>query len=64
MVFLPEKVVRPIILGGISSSISLGAAVGAFGLIFHLGWRYHAFPLSQFIARLPGVRLILYVHQK
>jgi hypothetical protein len=44
--------------------LSLGAALLVFLLMLHLGRRYLASPLGQFIVGLPGVRLIPYVHRK
>ena len=43
---------------------ALGGALGVFALIYHLGLRYLASPLCQFIVGLPGIRLISYVHWK
>jgi len=55
-------IVLVILIGGLSSFMFLGTTLGVFGLVYRLGQRYHASPLDQFIARLPGVRLIPHMH--
>jgi hypothetical protein len=52
-----------IFMGSTPSMISLGGALGVFAVIQHLGRRYLASPLGQFIVGLPGVRLIPYMHR-
>jgi hypothetical protein len=53
-----------IVMGSTLSMMSLGSVLLAFLLMLHLGRRYLASPLGQFIVGLPGVRLIPYVHRK
>jgi hypothetical protein len=52
------------VMGSTFSMLSLCGALLFFLLMFHLGRRYLASPLGQFIVGLPGVRLIPYVHRK
>lgn len=59
-----DLITLAILIGGVSSFMSLGAAMGAFVLIYHLGRRYRASLLAQIIASFPGVRFIPYVHRK
>jgi MFS family permease len=59
-----DTIVMSILIGVTSSVMSLVGAFGILGLAYHLGWRYRVSPLGQFIARLPGIRLISYVHRK
>ena len=59
-----DVIVMSIFVGGTTSFLSLLAATGAFALFYRLGWRYHASPLGQSIARLPGARLIPYIYHK
>ena len=59
-----EKIVMSIFIGVTSSAMSLCGAFGALALMYHLCWRYRASPLGRFIARLPGIRCISYVHRK
>jgi len=53
-----------IITGGMNTFVSLALATGAVASLYHLGWWYRASPLGQFIVRLPGIRLIPYLHRK
>jgi len=53
-----------LLIGGFTSCMSLGAAIGAFALIYYMGSRYHTSLLVQIIASLPVVRSIPYVHQR
>ena len=50
------------LIGGYSF-ISLVRAMGVFFLLYQLGWRYCASSLGRSFVRLPGVRLILYMHR-
>jgi len=59
-----ENIVMTAVTAGTLSILSLGAAFAAFAHIYLLGRRYLAPPLGQFIVRLPGVRLIPYMHRK
>jgi hypothetical protein len=59
-----DLITLAILIGGLSSSMSLGAAMGAFILTYHLGRRYRASLLAQIIVSLPGVQFIPYVHRK
>ena len=59
-----EGFVMWIVVGGTTSFLSLALATGAVAFLCRLGWRYRASPLGQFIARLPGLRSILYLHHK
>ena len=58
-----QNFVMVIFMGTTPSMISLGGALGVFAIIQHLGRRYLASPLGQFIVGLPGVRLIPYMHR-
>jgi len=53
-----------LLIGGLSSVVSLGAAIIVFFLIYHMGSRYRASLLFQIIANFPVVRLIPYVYRK
>ena len=57
-------IVLALLIGGTTTCLSLGAAMSALILIYHMGSRYRASLLAQFFASLPVVRLIPYVHQK
>lgn len=57
-------IVLAILFGGLFSFMLLGTTWSVFGLVYHFGHRYHASPPGQFIARLPGVRLIPHVHRE
>ena len=57
-------IVMSTIVGGAIGFVSLAFATGAIAFLCRLGWRYRASSLGQFIARLPGVRLIPYLHRK
>jgi len=59
-----ENIVMTAVTAGTFSMMSLGAAFGAFANTYHMGRRYLASPLGQFIVALPGVRLIPHVHRK
>ena len=59
-----ETIVMSILIGIPFSAVSLGGAVGVLALMYHLCWRYRASSLGRFIARLPGIRCIPYVHRK
>jgi len=62
-----EGIVITLMRAVLASSFSmmfLGAAFGVFANIYHLGRRYLASTLVQFIVGLPGVRLIPYVYRK
>ncbi|KIM40723.1 hypothetical protein M413DRAFT_166742 [Hebeloma cylindrosporum] len=48
---------------GVNSFISLAFAMGVFVLLYQIGRRDHASLLGRCIARLSGVRLILYVRR-
>ncbi|KIM40719.1 hypothetical protein M413DRAFT_166675 [Hebeloma cylindrosporum] len=65
---LPKRLVDIIVLStvfwGTISFLALGSTMGAFLLLYRLGWRYRASRLGQFIARLPGIRSILYLRHK
>lgn len=56
-------VASSVLLFGVSSIISLVFAMGAFFLLFVMGWRYRASPLGQSFVKLPGARLIPYVYR-
>jgi len=54
-----------IVVGGTTSLVSLAFATGAVAFLCFLGWLdCCASSLGQFIARLPGMRLIPYLHRK
>ena len=53
-----------LLIGGLTTVMSLVAAMGAFILIDHMGSRYRSSLLVQIIASLPVVRLIPYVYRK
>ena len=59
-----EHIVMTTLIGSPTTMMSLGGALGVFAFISHLGQRYLASPLGQFIVGLPGVRLIPYVYRK
>ena len=59
-----DLIALAIFIGGLSSSMSLFAALGTFILVYHLGQRYRASPPGQFVAGLPGVRLIPDMHRE
>ncbi|KIM40704.1 hypothetical protein M413DRAFT_166535 [Hebeloma cylindrosporum] len=58
-----EYIVVATISGSPTSIVSLAGTLGVFAIMYHLGLRYLASPLGQFIIGLPGVRLIPYVHR-
>ena len=58
------KTIDLITLALLIGGLSLGAAIGAFALIYHMGSRYRDSPLVQIVASLPVVRSIPYVHRK
>ena len=54
-----------IVVGGTTSLLSLAFATGAVAFLCFLGWLDCCVSsLGQFIARLPGVGLIPYLHRK
>jgi len=59
-----DLIILALLIGGLTTFLSLGAAIGAFALIYHMGSRYRASLLVQVIASLPVVRFIPYVYRK
>jgi hypothetical protein len=59
-----EYIAMTTLVGSTFGMVSLSGALGVFAIIYHLGLRYLASPVGQFIVGLPGVRLIPYVHRK
>ena len=59
-----DLIILALLIGGVTTFLSLGAAMAAFALIYHMGLRYRASLLAQIFASLPVVRLIPYVHRK
>ena len=59
-----DLIMLTILIGGLSSCVSLLAAFGTFVVVYYLGRRYRASPPGQFVAGLPGVRLIPDMHRE